>query len=252
MKWCVAHFSPTGGTKKIANLIADGFQCEYEELDLTDYTKDVSACGEYDAILVCAPVFGGRIPQMAVDQLEKLDGTGKKAVAVAVYGNREFDDALAETSDVLKKAGFSVIAAAAFIAEHSIDRQIATARPDEGDAKIAVEFAQKVMEKLQSEEVSEVEVPGNRPYVERKPAAVHPMAVGECDKCGICVKECPLQAISAEDPTVLDGDKCINCMRCVQVCPKGAKAFPAPALEGVHNMLSKVAAGHKEPQLFLS
>ena len=34
-KWIVAHFSPTGGTKKVADAIAAGFDTPVEEMDLT-------------------------------------------------------------------------------------------------------------------------------------------------------------------------------------------------------------------------
>ena len=34
-KWIVAHFSPTGGTKKVADAIAAGFNTPVVEMDLT-------------------------------------------------------------------------------------------------------------------------------------------------------------------------------------------------------------------------
>lgn len=34
-RWIIAHFSPTGGTRKVADAIAAGFNTPVEELDLT-------------------------------------------------------------------------------------------------------------------------------------------------------------------------------------------------------------------------
>ena len=34
-KWIIAHFSPTGGTKRIADAIAAGFNTLVVEMDLT-------------------------------------------------------------------------------------------------------------------------------------------------------------------------------------------------------------------------
>ena len=34
-KWIIAHFSPTGGTKKVADAIAAGFSVPVAEMDLT-------------------------------------------------------------------------------------------------------------------------------------------------------------------------------------------------------------------------
>ena len=72
------------------------------------------------------PVYAGRVPQISLERLSVLKGSGQMAVAVVVYGNREFDDALLETKNALEAGGFQVIAAAAFIAEHSIIRSIAS------------------------------------------------------------------------------------------------------------------------------
>lgn len=42
-------------------------------------------------------------------------------------------------------------------------------------------------------------------------------------RCGACVVQCPVCAIDAEDPTKTDADTCISCMRCIDVCPRGAR-----------------------------
>ena len=39
-----------------------------------------------------------------------------------------------------------------------------------------------------------------------------------CINCGICVTECPGDAISLE-PVVIDPEKCIGCGKCIGVCP---------------------------------
>jgi len=43
---------------------------------------------------------------------------------------------------------------------------------------------------------------------------------------------------------------CMNCMRCVKVCPVQARALPEPFLAGAAKMLNEKAAGHKLPRLF--
>ena len=128
-KWIIAYLSPNGGTKKVADAIAAGFNIPVWEMDLTKENSSVTL-GEEDALMAVLPVYAGRVPQISLERLSALKGTGQKAVAVVVYGNREFDDALLETKNALEAAGFQVIAAAAFIAEHSIVRSIANRRPD--------------------------------------------------------------------------------------------------------------------------
>ena len=247
-KWIIAHFSPTGGTKKVADAIAGGFNTPVVEMDLTKPDASV-ILGENEALMAVLPVYAGRVPQISLERLSVLKGSGQKAVAVVVYGNREFDDALLETKNALESNRFQVIAAAAFIAEHSIVRSIAAGRPDAEDEALCRQFAADVMAKLDNP--TSVNVPGNDPYVELKPSAFHPVADETCVKCGVCAEQCPVGAIPLDNPSKTLGDVCINCMRCVQVCPVRSRALPAPFVAGATQMLNEKDAGYKKPVVFL-
>ena len=247
-KWIIAHFSPTGGTKKITDAIAAGFHTPVVEMDLTKADSAVTL-GENDALMAVLPVYAGRVPQISLERLSALKCTGQKAVAVVVYGNREFDDALLETKEALEANGFRVIAAAAFLAEHSIARSIASGRPDGEDEAICRQFASDVMAK--TDDAASVQVPGNTPYKELKPSVFHPAANETCVKCCLCAQQCPVGAIPLEDPSQTSNDLCINCMRCVQVCPTSSRALPDAFLTMITQMLNQHAAGYKKPVVFL-
>ena len=247
-KWIIAHFSPTGGTKKVAAAIAAGFNTPVEEMDLTSADASVTL-GENDALMAVLPVYAGRVPQISLERISTLKANGQKAVAVVVYGNREYDDALLETKNALEANGFQVIAAAAFIAEHSIVRSIAAGRPDAEDEALCRQFAVDVMAK--ADNATSVQVPGNDPYVELKPSAFHPAADETCVKCGVCAEQCPLGAIPIDEPNKTNNDMCINCMRCVHICPQQCRTLPTPFLAGATQMLNEKAAGYKKPAIFL-
>ena len=246
-KWIIAHFSPTGGTKKIADAIAAGLNTPVVEMDLTRADSAV-ALGENDALMAVLPVFAGRVPQISLERLAALKGNGQKAVAVVVYGNREYDDALLETRDALEASGFRVVAAAAFLAEHSIVRSIAAGRPDAQDEALCRQFAADVMAK--ADDAAPVQVPGNIPYKELKPSAFHPAANESCVRCGACAERCPVGAIPLHDPSQTNHDLCINCMRCVQVCPVSSRALPDAFLTMITQMLNQNASGYKKPAIF--
>lgn len=51
----------------------------------------------------------------------------------------------------------------------------------------------------------------------------------ECIACGICVDECPVEAITeGEDIYVIDPELCTDCGSCADVCPVEA---PIPVEE---------------------
>ena len=247
-KWIIAHFSPTGGTKKVAKAIAAGFNTPVVEMDLTG-TDSTVTLGENDALMAVLPVYAGRVPQVSLERLSALQGNGQKAVAVVVYGNREFDDALLETKNALESNGFQVIAAAAFIAEHSMARSIAAGRPDAEDEALCRRFAVDVMAK--ADDAAPVQVPGNTPYKELKPSSFHPSAGESCVKCGACARQCPVGAIPQDDPSRTNHDLCINCMCCVEACPVSSRTLPDTFLNMITQMLNQNAAGYKKPTIFL-
>ena len=58
-------------------------------------------------------------------------------------------------------------------------------------------------------------------------------------------------AIPLDEPNLTNNDLCINCMRCVQVCPVSSRALPDAFLNVVTQMLNENAAGYKNPTVFL-
>ena len=134
------HFSPTGGTRKVADVICCALDGEFNEIDLCSNIEQTSL-GEDDICLVSVPSYGGRVPVTAIERLKKISGNGAKAVLNCVYGNRAWEDTLTELQDTLEEQGFRCVAALATVAEHSIFRQFAAGRPDEKDKSELLEMA---------------------------------------------------------------------------------------------------------------
>lgn len=88
-------FSPTGGTKKIAEHIASAV-CERSEfLDVTVKAQDTDF-GAEDFVVIAVPVFGRRVPSPVAERLSHVSAQNTPAAIVAVYGNRAYEDALLE------------------------------------------------------------------------------------------------------------------------------------------------------------
>lgn len=246
-------FSPTGGTKKVADYLITALEGDVTTVDLTDSNQnfDVVSLAKEDVAVISVPSYGGRVPAVAVERLGMVHGNGAKAILVCVYGNRAYEDTLVELEDAAKQAGFQVIAAVAAIAEHSIARQFAAGRPDTQDAALLSDFAKQIQHKLSAADTSEPAIPGNRPYKKAGGAGMVPKATKECTKCGVCAAQCPVQAIDKEEPKKVDEKACISCMRCVAVCPQGVRKLNSAMLSAVSLMLKKVCSERKECELFL-
>ena len=120
----VDHFSPTGGTRRAALLLAEGPARRIDELDLTLPAPTGRTFGPQDAVLFAGPVFGGRLSALMTQRLKNRTGEGTPAVTAAVYVNRAFEDALLELNDCVAAQGFRVAASAALVAERSISRAV--------------------------------------------------------------------------------------------------------------------------------
>lgn len=246
--WITAVFSPTGGCSKIATSIAGARMVSRIDLCTPQAPAEVAADTPLLAVL---PVYGGRLPAAAVQRISALQGQGGPAIAVVVYGNRAYEDALLELRNTLTAAGFKVIAAAAFIAEHSIVRSIAPGRPDSADIAAAVDFGNAVAAKLATGQTGPVSVPGNEEYRPLPQMPVTPMVTDACGGCGMCAIKCPVEAIPADNPRSTDASRCILCMRCVAICPRKARQLPPPAQAAFTERLSAVATEPKQPEIYL-
>lgn len=253
MKLYSIVFSPTGGTQKVAALLAEGLEGEAIWVDLADSRQNFSAVQltEEDTAVIAVPSYGGRVPAVAAERLTAMNGRGARAVLVCVYGNRAYEDTLVELEDVARKAGFRVIAAVAAIAEHSIARQFAGGRPDARDAGQLAAFTRQIRDKLSGDDLSEPKLPGNRPYKKAGTVGMVPKAAKGCNHCGVCAEECPVQAIHRDDPTKVEQKACISCMRCIAVCPQKARKLNPLLLSAAGLMLKKVCSQRKECALFL-
>lgn len=253
MKMYELCFSPTGGTQKAADILTDALADEVVRVDLTDSKSNFGtiALTQEDIAVIAVPSYGGRVPVTAVERLAAIQGNGARAILVCVYGNRAYEDTLAELQDTAKQAGFQVIGAVAAVAEHSIARQFAAGRPDEQDARQLSQFAEQIRAKLSDGDAAEPTIPGNRPYKKAGGAGMVPKPTKACTQCGVCAQACPVQAIHPDQPKEVDEKACISCMRCVAVCPHSARKVNSAMLAAVGLMLKKACTTRKECELFL-
>lgn len=249
-------FSPAGTTKRVTTMIAEPLGLPPTLHDITPDREPQSVSLGPDGLLIAAiPVYSGRVPALAAQRLAAFKGAGTPAVAVAVYGNREYEDALLELQDILTENGFNVIAGAAFIAEHCIFPNVAKGRPDKSDEAVARDFGRGILKTLDAfvpGRNAGLTVKGNKPYREVGPGGMFPTADARCTHCGICVDACPNAAIQAATPDKTDPARCITCTACIKACPEGARGFHNEIYPVAAQKFEQANSARKEPELFFA
>ncbi|MEG0295167.1 MAG: 4Fe-4S binding protein [Clostridium sp.] len=224
-----AYFSPTNGTKRAVSLLAEYLDDEYKLIDLTDKSKRDKKFkfSNNELVIVACPVYAGQIPM--IDGLFKnLIGDNTPCIVMAAYGNRHYDDAVAQMKCILEKNHFKCIGAIASIIPHIYSNKLGVGRPDVDDIRIIKSFANEIKKKLENENFDNVEVPGNPSpsILQNIPGCNIPKFMDKslCNSCELCSKECPVGAINSETNEI-DNTLCINCMKCSFVCKTEARKF---------------------------
>jgi ferredoxin len=271
---CV-YFSPTGSTRKIVETVANGMGVHVRTpISITTPQERDAFTGQFDGemLVVGVPVYVGTFPSFVLSPLNKLDGTGRWALPIAVCGNVRMGTCLPELCGILKQQGFTIPAAGNFIAQHSFtceDFPIGKDRPDDEDLHKATEFGRRVIEKITKDPQDITCQYGGNTYIrmytsgsiEAKGFASFPeghrlfIRVNDqfdelCPDCSLCVEVCPTGSIDPETYRI-DDETCIRCFACTDICDSGVKEKVVQPKEHLASWFRHRAIERGEPLLFL-
>lgn len=265
------YFSPTGTTEKIVQelveILAIKFGCEKAYIDFTlpKVREEAASFNRDDLVVFGTPVYAGRVPNVLLKYIHEIQGGGALAVPVVLFGNRNYDDALAELQALLIEDGFKPAAAGAFVGEHSFSEILGAGRPDNADMEVADRFADDIYRKLTREGILEdyppLPVGGEYPsggYYQPRDRKGNPVDIRKvkpktsenCTDCKLCVKVCPMGSINTDDVRAYTGI-CIKCGSCIKKCPVGAKYYDAESYLYHQHELEEEYTRRAEPALFL-
>ena len=196
------------------------------------------------------PTYAGRIPNKTLEfvrtVLANSDFDGNLMIPIAVYGNRSFDNCLAELGGLMKKGGHFPLAGIAMPTRHTFSKTLGAGRPDAADFATLDDFCVKIRNKIMDLDTA--------PSVWEGRVEPHSMGSAESLKNFPSPEELlsPAKFLGEEEPESyyvpkrvdgepakflkakpqIDTDKCTGCGTCTEVCPMGSIA-PGPVFSGI-------------------
>lgn len=237
------YFSPTDNSKKYVDYISQSIEKNATMIDLT-FKEESIILNSDDLMIVVAPVYAGRIPNVARGRFKNIKGNNTPCILIATYGNRHYDDALVEMDDLFSSQGFMTIGACAVIGRHTYG-DIQVDRPNAEDLEMTCNY---VKERI-SLNIPTRNIPGNHHEDEIvNKGRFHPQTLEGCIKCMKCVHECPVGAILDDCSTI--SDACISCFRCIRHCPVSQKTMTDEAYINFATMFTEKLKERRENEYF--
>lgn len=261
------YFSPAGSTKRIAEMVANRLAIRMNtSYRLQSYTlpnereewHDLSAD---DFLVWCTPVYAGKVPNKTLDFVKShISASGGRGVCVAVFGNRHYDNCLAEMSAIMQQGGITPIAAAAVVARHVFSPDtIAPGRPNSQDCEELLQWCDDI--NLESRQP--ISVPGDATQSYYTPLgttgqpakflkALPETDPARCTGCSKCVNLCPMGIISLKNGIAAISGTCIKCQACILNCPEKALRFTDPDFLSHAKMLETKASSPAPNKFFVN
>jgi len=269
----LCYFSPTGATLQVASYLADalgrqlGVRVECRSYTLPRERESLPSFGADDLILWATPVYAGRIPNKSLayvqSALMQSASVGRPAIALVTFGNRAYDNALAELVGIMQEGEMHPIGAAAVVTRHAFSSTLGAGRPNADDLAALDHFALRVADVVSSGNHAKLVVPGDahpeRYYTPLKtnnaPAGflkAKPSADADCcTRCGRCADMCPMGSITLTDGLPRFEGVCIKCQACRLGCPVGAITFADPDYQSHVAMIERTFAAPKQSEFFI-
>lgn len=234
-KITLAYFSGTGCTKTVA----DSFEHQLLAKGIVVNKLNIASCnrlevGEADLVIIFSPVYAFRLTSIVEKWVKSLPETQNTyAAIISVSGGGEVSPNTAcrvQCKRFLKKKGYNLIYEKMLVMPSNFAIQ---AEQDLNSSLIAI-MPQRVKQiisdilsgkknishpKLQDRLFATI---GKAEHLGAKfwGRSIH--SSKDCNKCGLCIRNCPKKNIQMKNGKPKFGFRCMWCLKCIYSCPQKA------------------------------
>ena len=253
----IFYFSGTGNAKQIATWFSEltvekGTECQLFNMAETD-VKSIDYIDPQDLLIFIAPIHGFNYPKTALRFIRKFPKGKNRIVLMCTRGGTRIGPLLIPgitgaafivSSIILKIKGYVVAGQVPF----DMPTNWTSLHPAPGDKTM-----KSILEKNQIRVRKHFEIiySGKNDYAARKEVILDIItgipsfaylywgrfflsktlyASSKCTQCNLCVRDCPVKAITIVDKRPYWSIKCESCMHCINICP-------FRAIEAAHGLL---------------
>ncbi|NPV01099.1 MAG: hypothetical protein HPY53_06935 [Brevinematales bacterium] len=238
MKIGIFVFSGTGNTRIGADFLAESLRksgADAEVVNIEDFTKSeaIPDLSKYDLIGIGYAVHAFDAPWPAYDFISSLpESPGKQCFLFKSAGDFFWNGgSSSKARRILMKKGFDVFHETLFVMPANVFMRY----PDPVIRNLYT-LAKKTAEKSAGEILSGVRSLAKNGIINRiftrlfsngesfgvKLMGRRMRVSADCNRCGLCWRECPTGNITEGETRPVFGKKCSLCMRCIHRCPKYA------------------------------
>lgn len=239
MKGILCYFSGTGNTKWAAEKFKDKFRAHSTELDLVNIEKieEVNLQG-VDFLIIGTPVYAEMEPKIIDDFINMLPvcSNNLKCLVYSTQGGRTAA-APGIIGNLLRAKGFAPAIEIALQVTNNYSFAVGK-KISENEEKERLKKAEQLIENVTLNFINGVKMQKISPfrvilgkivgkgYIRTIPKISKKITSSEgCDKCGVCLRNCPKGNITFQKDKAVFHSNCIMCLRCLHICPINAVRY---------------------------
>lgn len=239
LKGLILYFSGTGNTKFIANKLCEEFIQNKCNMDIHSIEENINIKKySYDYLIVGFPKYFEYIPEIFMEYIKDNINYSGKEIKTMIFstGRDEIKSSFKELEDLLLEKNYKVIITKNFKMpdSHILSKKYKGVEVSDLEEiyKISINEVKNSVENFLIENYSKEKISNFKGNIIKRLSRFRTRELyknsykfsisSSCDKCNLCVRNCPTKNIDNIANEIKFRDNCIMCCRCISICPQNA------------------------------